>query len=108
MREYTDDNLDAVTMELRTTLDEFLTEMYECQPNEGRKEVTVSIAGYVAKTLSMRPRCIQRKDKLVFDDEDNKHDHGNDLQLLSRGDLIVSSLALTDFIFETFSILHFL
>lgn len=48
------------------------------------------------------------KYKSVFDGGDNEHDHGKYLQLLSRGGLILSSLALTDFIFETFSIIHFL
>lgn len=70
--------------------------------------MAVSIAGYVAKTFSVRSRCIQSKYKLVFDDGDNEHDHDKYLQLLLRGGLILSSLALTDFIFETFSIIHFL
>lgn len=46
--------------------------------------MAVTIAGYVIKTLSIRSGCIKCKAKLIFDDENNKHDHGKCLQLLSK------------------------
>ena len=78
---YTDNNTVDVTMELRTRLHELLTEIYEYQLNEENEEMTVTLAGYVTKTLSLRSTCIQCKEKLVFDDDDNKHDHGKYLTL---------------------------
>ena len=48
---------------------------------------------------------MQRK---IFNNKGNGHDHDKYLRLLSRGDLTVPSLALTDFIFQTFTILHYI
>ena len=60
----------------------------------------MSIAGYVAKTLSSRSDCNQCKEKLIFNNKDNGHDHHKYLRLLSRGGLTVPTTALTDFIFQ--------
>ena len=46
-------------MELQNRLDELLAEIYECQLNEESKGMTVTLAGYVTKTLSMRSTYIQ-------------------------------------------------
>ena len=43
--------------------------------------MTVTLAGYVTKALSLRSICIQCKEKLLFHDEDNEHDHGKYLIL---------------------------
>ena len=72
----------------------------ECQLNEESREVVMSIAGYVAKTLSSRLDCNQCKEKLIFNNKDNGHDHHKYLRLLSRGGLTVPTTALTDFIFQ--------
>ena len=48
---------------------------------------------------------MQRK---IFNNKGNGHDHDKYLRLLSRGGLTVPSLALTDFIFQTFTILHYI
>lgn len=45
-------------MELWTTIDELLTEIYECLLNEESKGLAVLTAGYVTKTFSMRSSCI--------------------------------------------------
>ena len=105
---YAKNTIDSVTLELHTRLDEMANEISECQLNEESKEVAVSIAGYVAKTLSSRSDCNQCKEKLIFSNKDNGHDHDKYLRLLSCGGLTVPSLALTDFIFQTFSILHYI
>ena len=104
---YAKNTTDSVTLELHTRLDEMANEISECQLNEESKEVAVSIAGYVAKTLLSRSDCNQCKEKLIFN-KDNGHDHDKHPRLLSRGGLTVPSLALTDFIFQTFSILHYI
>ena len=46
-------------MEFQNRLDELLAEIYECQLNEESKGMTVTLAGYVTKTLSMRSTYIQ-------------------------------------------------
>ena len=80
----------------------------ECQLHKESKEVAVSIAGNVAKTLSPRSDCNQCKEKLILNNKDNGYDHEKYLRLLSGGGLTVPSLALTDCIFQTFSILHYM
>ena len=100
---YDENTIDSVTLELHTRLDEMTNEISECQLNEESKEVAASIAGYVAKALSSRSDCNQSREKLIFNNKDNYHDHDKHLGLLSRGGLTVPSLALTDFIFQTFS-----
>ena len=77
-------------MKLRTKLDQISSEIYEYQLNE---DSNVSTAGYVAKTLSIRSSCIHCKEKLLLDDENNEHDNGKYMQLLSLGDLTVPSLS---------------
>lgn len=99
-----DGNTDNVTVEFRTRLGELLSEIYECQLNEESKEVAVSLASYVTKTLSMRSNCIQCKEKLILDNENNEDDNGKYMQLLSSGGLTIPRLALNDLIFQTFSI----
>ena len=56
-------------------------EIPECQLNEESKEMAVSIAGYVANTLSSRSECNQFKEKLIFTNKDNGHDHDKYLRL---------------------------
>ena len=70
--------------------------------------MAVSIAGYVAKTLLSRSDCNQCKEKLTSNNKDNCHDHDKYLRLLSRGGLTVPGLSLTDFTFQTFTILHYI
>ena len=94
---YAKNTIDTATVELHTRLDEMANEITECQLNEESKEMAVSIAGYVANTLSSRSECNQFKEKLIFTNKDNGHNHDKYLRLLSRGGLIVPSLALTDF-----------
>ena len=62
----------------------------------------------MAKTLSLRSDCNQCKEKLIFNNKDNSHFHDKYLRLVSRGGLAVPSLAITDFILQTFSILHYI
>ena len=83
-------------------------EISEYQLNEESKEVAVSVVGYVAKTLSSRSDSNQCRGKLIFNNKGNGHDHDKYLRLLSRRGLTVASLALADFIFQTFSILHYI
>ena len=64
--------------------------------------MAVSISAYVFKIYLMKSSCVQCKGKLVFDDEDNEHDHGKHLQFLSSGGLTVQSLALTEVNFPTY------
>ena len=94
---YGKNTIDTVTVELHTRLDEMANEFPECQLNEESKEMAVSIAGYVANTLSSRSECNQFKEKLIFTNKDNGHDHDKYLGLLSRGGLTVPRLALTNF-----------
>ena len=42
---------------------------------EKSREMEVSIAGYVAKTLSSRSDCNQCNKNLIFNNKDNGHDH---------------------------------
>ena len=98
---YAKNKIDSVTLELHTRFD-------ECQLNEEIKEGAVSIAGYVAKALSSQSDCNQSKEKLIFNNKDNGYDHDKYLRFLSRGGLTVPSLTLTDSIFQTFSILHYI
>ena len=100
--------IDSVTLELHTRLDEIASEISECQLNEESKEGAASIAGYVTKGFSSRSDCNQCKEKLIINNKDNGHDHYKYLKLLSPGGVIVPSLALTDFIFQTFSISHYI
>ena len=68
-----------------------------------------TIAGYVAKTLSSRSNCNQYKEKLISNNKGNGHDHDKYLRWrLTRGGLTVPSLALTGFVVQTFSILHYI
>ena len=53
--------MDSVTLELHTRLGEMTNEISECQLNEENKEVAVSVADYVAKTLSLQSDCNQCK-----------------------------------------------
>ena len=100
--------IDSVTLELHTRLDEIANEISECQLNEESKEGAASIAGYVTKGFSSRSDCNQCKEKLIINNKDNGHDHYKYLRLLSPGGVTVPSLALTDFIFQTFSISHYI
>ena len=59
-------------------------EISEFQLNEGNKEVAVSIVGHVAKILSSRLDCNQCKEKLIFSNKDNGHNHGKYLNLISH------------------------
>ena len=99
---------DSVTVELHTRLGKMANEISESELNEESKEVAASIAGYVAKTFSSRLNCNQSKEKLIINNKGNGHDHYKYLRLLSRGGLTGPSLALTDFIFQTCSILHYI
>ena len=89
----TDGNIDYVNMKLRTKLDQISSEIYEYQLNEDSNKEDVSTAVYVAKTLSIRSSCIHCKEKLLLDDENNEHDNGKYMQLLSLGELTVPSLS---------------
>ena len=100
--------IDSVTLELHTRLDEIANEIAECQLNEESKEGAASIAGYVTKTFLSRSDYNQCKEKLIINNKDNGHDHYKYLRLLSPGGVTVPSLALTDFIFQTFSISHYI
>ena len=82
---YAKNTTDSVTLELHTWLDEMANKISECQFNEESREVAMSIADYVAKTLSSRSDCNQCKEKLIFNNKDNGHDHDKYLRLLSRG-----------------------
>ena len=73
-------------------------EISECQLNEESKEVVVSIAVYVSEIVSSQSDYNQCK--LIFNNKDNGHVHDKYLRLLSRGELTLPSLALTDFIFK--------
>ena len=97
---YAKNTTDSVTLELHIWLDEMANKISECQFNEESREVAMSIADYVAKTLSSRSDCNQCKEKLIFNNKDNGHDHDKYLRLLSRGGLTVPNSALTDFIFQ--------
>ena len=100
--------IDSVTVELHTRLGKMANEISESELNEESKEVAASIAGYVAKTFSSRLNCNQSKEKLIINNKGNGHDHYKYLGLLSRGGSTGPSLALTDFVFQTFSILHYI
>ena len=63
---YAKNTIDNVALELHPRLDEMANEISECQLNEKSKEMAVSIAGYVAKTLSLRSGCNQCNEKLIF------------------------------------------
>ena len=104
---YAENTTDSVTLEFHTWLDEMTHEISERQLNEESKGVVVLIEGYLAKTLSSRSDCNEWKEKLIFSNKDNGHNHDKYLRLLSRDGLTVPSLALTDFIFQSFSILHY-
>ena len=56
---YTEHTIDSVTLEFHPRLDEITNEISDCQLNEESKEVAVSIAGYVVKTLWSRSDCNQ-------------------------------------------------
>ena len=100
--------IDSVTVELHTRPGKMANEISESELNEESKEVAASIAGYVAKTFSSRLNCNQSKEKLIINNKGNGHDHYKYLRLLSRGGSTGPSLALTDFAFQTFSILHYI
>ena len=54
---YAKNEIDIVTLGLHARIDEMANEISECQLNEESKEMAVSIAGYVSKTLSSRSEC---------------------------------------------------
>ena len=62
-----------------------------------------TISGYIAKKLSKRSKCDVCPSKMISYDKDNKHyDY---LLKLSRGGLIFSSSALSDFVIHSFGVL---
>ena len=65
----------SVTSQLHTRLDELTNKISECQLDEESKEVAVSIAGYVAKTHSSRSDINRCKEKLIFNNKNNGHNH---------------------------------
>ena len=105
---FAENTIENVMLQLHTRLDEMTNEIAKCQLNEERKEVAVSIAGYVAKTLSSQSDCNQCEEKLIFNNKDNGQEHGKYPRLLSRGGLTIPSLVFTGFIFQTFSILYYI
>ena len=66
-------------------------------------EVAVTIAGYIAKKLKKRFKCLSCGQKMVSTDQDVLNNEY--LKKLSRGGLICPSQSLSDFICHLFSIL---
>ena len=54
---YAKNAIDSLTLGLHARIDEMANEISECQLNDESKEMAVSIAGYVSKTLSSRSEC---------------------------------------------------
>ena len=79
------------------------TELYESELSDDSKQVAVTVAGYIAKSLTKRSKCSQCKENLVARGNDIIHDQY--LKLLSRGGLITPSPSLRDFVFQSFNIL---
>ena len=102
---YTGDRTNDVIVKLQDELEQLSTEIYECELNDDSKQVAVSIAGYIAKTLAKRTACTKCKEKLISDEKDINHDEY--LKLLSRGGLTTPNPSLRDFVFQSFSVLDF-
>ena len=79
------------------------SEILECQLSEDSMEVAVTIAGYIAKKLKKRFKCLSCGQKMVSTDQDVLNNEY--LKILSRGGLICPSQSLSDFICHLFSIL---
>ena len=78
-------------------------EFAECQLSEDTREVGVMIAGYVAKILENRSKCVQCERRLKAGNEDIVH--SDYLNILSPGGLISPSTGLADFVCHLFSVL---
>ena len=81
-----------------------MTEIFETELSEGSKQVTVYIAGYVAKKIKKHLDFHVCNNKIISNDNYVKNDKY--LKTLSRGGLIVPCTTFKDFVCQTFSILE--
>ena len=100
-----EDQTPSIISKLQHEMEVLSTEIHESELSEDTKQVAVSVAGYIAKSLAKKSACDECRLKLVAEQRDIDHD--DYLILLSRGGLITPSPSLRDFVFQTFSILDF-
>ena len=72
-------------------MEDLSTELYESELSDDSKQVAVTVARYIAKSLTKRSKCSQCKENLVARENDIIHDQY--LKLLSRGGLITRVLS---------------
>ena len=82
------------------------TELLETEISDDTREVTIMIAGYIAKKLRKRKVCPVCKAKLIADKTSIKYDYY--LRTLSCGGLICPSPPLRDFVFHCFGTLDYI
>ena len=94
---------EEIICKLESHMEVLSTELYESELSDDSKQVAVTVAGYIANSLTKRSKCSQCKENLVERENDIIHDQY--LKLLSRDGLITPSPSLRDFVFQSFNIL---
>lgn len=79
---------------------------FQTEMNKSTKQVAVSVAGYITKTVGRQANCTDCKLKLIANERLNKHDEY--LNLLSRVCLTTPCPSVCDFSFQIFSMLDFI
>ena len=83
-------------------LAEMSTEIHESQLSDDSCQVSVTIAGYIARRLSKKIEWSLCTSKLVSENHNTLHN--SYLKLLSRGGLTHPSQMLADFVSQAFSV----
>ena len=79
---------------------------FQSEMNKSTKQVAVSVAGYITKTVGRQANCTDFKLKLITNEKLNKHDEY--LSLLSRVCLTTPCPSVCDFSFQIISLLDFI
>lgn len=79
---------------------------FQSEMNKSTKQVAVSVAGYLTKTVGRQANCTDFKLKLIANEKLNKHDEY--LNLLSRVCLTTPCPSVCDFSFQIISLLDFI
>ena len=79
---------------------------FQSEMNKITKQVAVSVAGYITKTVGRHANCTDFKLKLIANEKLNKHDEY--LNLLSRVCLTTPCPSVCDFSFQIISLLDFI
>lgn len=79
---------------------------FQSEMNKITKQVAVSVAGYITKTVGRQANCTDFKLKLIANEKLNKHDEY--LNLLSRVCLTTPCPSVCDFSFQIISLLDFI